>query len=614
MVTYFHETYEPISYGYLDSEQCDILYPRQIDILDAFKMIHFKANMESVNEASYNDIIDKEVFKVEVMDQERFIKNNELEEITNPAFFGTSGAPTPDGLLSNEIFGITQADRSGIYAYIDLVEYFIDPSCYKTLTRLDKKFIAIVHASKRFSIDEEGQLVEDPDGGTGIKWLKDNFNKLSFTKPSSSSRRRDVKVEYIKRTYEKGRLFINKYIVIPPYYRDVNTTGNNPGVGQMNKFYVNLITAAKALRENNNYGMSMADTTCARIQETLKAIYDWFCGNNNPVIAEKGTGMSGKMGIIKRANLSKTTDYSSRLVMSAPELKVERSDDLMVDLDRSACPLAAVAADFYPFMMFHIRRFFETEFMNVDRYPVYYKGELIDAPLKNPMYAFSDDVIKKHLKQYLYSYDNRLIPVEAPVDYEAMGIKNRTGKFYMTWKGAKNAENTADNPESIVHRRLTWVDVIYQAAVKAVEGKVISFTRYPIDSMYNTIYTKVEVSSTKETEPLYVDGTYYRFYPKIRDRDILKPTKDKFVDTMQICNLYLPGMGGDYDGDTGSMKGSFFNETNKELEKYMNSKINFINLACTNVRESSTAEAIQATYNLTKVLMQDKDKLTEPVF
>ena len=46
------------------------------------------------------------------MDQDKFIKNNDVQEIKNPTFFGTNGAPTPDGLLSNEIFGITQADRS----------------------------------------------------------------------------------------------------------------------------------------------------------------------------------------------------------------------------------------------------------------------------------------------------------------------------------------------------------------------------------------------------------------------------------------------------------------------------------------------------------------------
>ncbi len=595
---------------YLTTEQADILYPQQTDIFDIFKMIETKAE-RAVSEANYTEIIDKEVFSIEITDIDRFIKQNpSTKEITNPTFFGTSGAPTPDGLLSNEIFGLTQFDRSNIYGYIDLVEYFIDPSCYKTLVRLNRKFSAVVHATQTFSI-KDGELIEDPDGGTGIKWLKDNFSKLSFYK-DNSTRRRDVKVEYIKRAYEKKRLFINKYLVIPPYYRDVNTGGKYTGVGQINKLYVNLIVAARALKENNDYGLSMADTTCARIQDTLRAIYDWFCGNNNDMIADKGTGMSGKFGIIKRANLSKTSDYSSRLVLSAPELKVEKMSDLMVTLDKSACPLAAVAADFYPFMMFHMRKFFENEFLNVGSYGVYVNGEIIMVPLKNPMYAFSDDVLKKALKEFLYSYDNRFVPIPAPIDKSALGISPNQ-EVYLTFKGTTKDIKYGENPEPVTMRMLTWCDVIYMAACKSIEGKTMSFTRYPYDSFYNTIYTGIEVSSTKDTEPLYLDGEYYKFYPKIRQEEIGQPTKEKFVDTMQISNLYLKGMGADYDGDTGVMKGSFFDETNRELEKFVNSKINFINLACTNIRTSSN-EAVQSIYNLTKVLTPDSNILTEPQF
>ena len=34
-------------------------------------------------------------------------------------------------------------------------------------------------------------------------------------------------------------MFINKYIVIPPYYRDTNTGKRSVGVGGVNKFSIN---------------------------------------------------------------------------------------------------------------------------------------------------------------------------------------------------------------------------------------------------------------------------------------------------------------------------------------------------------------------------------------
>lgn len=112
---------------------------------------------------------------------------------------------------------------------------------------------------------------------------------------------------------------------------------------------------------------------------------------------------------------------------------------------------------------------------------------------------------------------------------------------------------------------------------------------------------------------MYVDNTYYRFYPKIRQENINKDTSNTFIDTMMICNLFLKGIGGDYDGDQVTVKGAFFEETNEELTKHMSSKINYVNFGCQNIRVSSN-EAVQCLYNLTQVLKEDKGKLTAPIF
>jgi hypothetical protein len=587
-----------IEYGYLqDSDPIDKF----------FESIDQDPDWTRLDEATYQDRANNAVLQLEVLDVPLYIKQNELKEITNPTFFSPSGAPTSDGLLSNEIFGMTQKERSGIFAYIDLGEYFIDPSCWKTLTKLDSKFKGIINGINKYIITPDGELVEDETGNTGIKWLKQNFGKIKFKK--TDSRTRDMRIKYIMHNYNKGRMFINKYIVIPPYYRDVNTTGKHTGVGQINTFYVNLLTAARALKENNDYGLSMADTTCYRIQNTLKAIYDWFCGNSNSDIKDKGSGLGGKFGLI-RANMGYTSDYSSRLVLSAPNLNTNSVDDLMVTIDKSAIPLAAVTADFYPFMMFHIRKFFENELQNATSYEfVNDNGEQVSIELaEDPMAYFNDDMIKDHLKKFVYSHDTRFIPVELPT-------KNTDHVYYMTFKGKRwdSVKDAELSSEPTLQRPLTWVDVIYVAAIRATDGKQISFTRYPYDSYFNTIYTGIEVATTKETEPIMLNGELYKFYPKIRLEDINAPSAQKFIDTMQISNLYLNGMGADYDGDMGQVKGSFFNETNQELANFTNSKANFINMACTNIRVSEK-EAVQSLYNMTLVLRDDTSRLTDPKF
>ena len=41
---------------------------------------------------------------------------------------------------------------------------------------------------------------------------------------------------------------------------------------------------------------------------------------------------------------------------------------------------------------------------------------------------------------------------------------------------------------------------------------------------------------------MYINGVYYKYYPKITEKDIGKNTSNSFVDTMQISNAYLKGM------------------------------------------------------------------------
>lgn len=66
----------------------------------------------------------------------------------------------------------------------------------------------------------------------------------------------------------------------------------------------------------------------------------------------------------------------------------------------------------------------------------------------------------------------------------------------------------------------------------------------PMDSYFNQFTTKIRVSSTKETEPMYIDNTFYKYYPKIREEDIGKDTSNKFMDTLNLSNLYLSAIGG----------------------------------------------------------------------
>ena len=556
-----------------------------------------------VDEAEYQKKTDH--LRLEIVNYDKFVKVNNCKAVTNPVFYTRNNIPTDDGLLSNVIFGITQADRAGIFAYIDLGEYFIDPCCYKSWCKIDPNIKKVIHKSAKFSIDNKGQLVEDENGGTGVKWLRKHVNEIQFKR--TDSLKRDLRVKFLEKN--RNNLFTNKILVIPPYYRDTNSGKRSVGVGGVNKLYSQLIVSVNSMKQTQEFGFDLSGSMEGRVQEIMLCIYDWFVGNSNKTIqTDVGAGLSGKFGIIHHALMGKTTNYAARLVISGPELKVNRPEDMKASFRKSCVPLAACIACFRPFVHYNVRSFFEREFIGVEQYPVVeLDGKVSYKTPKDPLIEFSDERIKKEMEAFLHAYNNRFVPIEVPI----VENDNKKVKYYMQFKGASNATNLQS--ESIMHRPLTWCDIFYMACVEAVQNRYGIVTRYPIDSRFNSHFTEIEVSSTKDTEPMLVNGTFYKYYPKITAEDINSYSGTRFVDTLQMSNLYLPGIGGDYDGDTVTIKGVFTNEANDEIRKFINTKQNFIDMDARSIRTSS-GDVIQSLYAFTKILDADKSKIQQPTF
>lgn len=432
--------------------------------------------MEDVDASpeQYNKVTPR--LKLDILDIEEYIRKNNWKEVSDPRAFISNGIPSPKGLLSNEIFGFTMEERAGIFGFIDLHGWFLDPSCYKAWIRLDPAVRNIVHGAKSYIIDEKGNFVEDENGYTGIDFLYKNMKKIKFKE--SQSAKKQISIKYLEQNRDK--MWIQKYIVIPPFYRDKNTTsaGKTVGLGGVNKLYNNLIIASNALTATQEFGFDADDAMRGRVQELILSIYDWFCGNRNKGIEDPGQGLSGKLGILRMTNTSKTSNFSSRLVISAVDLKEERPEDLEVDFDKTAVPLYAAMTEFRDFVMYHVRTFFENEFMGAENYPVITsKGVEKTIIPQSPEVIFSDERIAKEMDRFLHGYNNRFIPIEIPVE-------GTNQVYYMKFKGRgvslSNATNGEEKENPLINRRLTWCDVFYIAAVEATRDKHVLISRFPI--------------------------------------------------------------------------------------------------------------------------------------
>ena len=544
---------------------------------------------------------------LEVLDTDKFIKVNEWQEVTNPIFYDRPGQPSEDGLLSYKIFGITQDEKQNIFAYIDLSQYFLHPLAYKAWVKVNPKIKDVIAKLDTYVVDQKGNIVSDPKGSNGIDFLRKNIDKIKFEETGKI--KKDIAVRFLELNRQRKMLFINKLIVIPPFYRDTNSsssTKGSVGVGKINQLYQSVLQQVNGLKTNKEYGFDMSGAQDFRLQETLVTIYDWYCGNTNSNIAkdERGFGLSGKLGIYRMANASKTSDYGARLVITGPELKANSPKDMKVNFEKSLVPLSAVIACFAPFIQFAVRRFFQQEFMGTEQIPVVSDdGKVVYKKLVDPMLQFSDDVIRGQMDQFIHGYNNRFIPVTAELT-DGTVIK-------LQFKGTTN--NPKEDPESVYNRPLTWVDVLYMAAVEVTANRMVLISRYPVDTRANQITTKVEVATTNETEPMYVGDRFYKYYPKIDASQLGMDTSNMFIDTLNLSNLYCLGMGADYDGDTVTVRGVFTDEANDELSKFLMSKKNFIGSGGRNLRVVDS-DTVQAIYSFTKILPADESKLTKPKF
>lgn len=541
--------------------------------------------------ALLKDQIRQDNLQVSLLDVDDFVKKNNLVEITNPVIFDTSSNPTNDGLLSNTIFGITKESRASTFAYISLKKKFLQPLIYRIWGKVDSKIKSVIHGIGTYSIDKSGNIVEDPKGDNGIDFLRKNLDKIKFRETDSIKRER-----YIKFLNDNRKnFFTDKLIVIPPFFRDIKVDGGKISVGDINKLYINVMVSASAIGDSEDYGFSISKSVEGRLQEGLIEIYKWFGTGTD---SNPNGGLPGKFGVIRRANLSKTTDYATRLVMSAPKLDVETMGELRADFDYSVLPMTSAAANFFPFVIFHMRRFFENEFIGDTKYPILDKnGTIIYGEIEDYQIQFSDEVLKKELDRFIHGYSDRFRPVKV-----LCRVKGKPEYLDLKWKGFyKESDAKVLQKE----RPLTWCDVIYMACEEAIKDRMILITRYPIDTFYNEFATKIRLSSTIETEEAIFDDVVYTHYPKIRKEDIGTDTSNKFIDTMNICNGYLGIIDGDYDGDMVTIKGVYTDEANAELKKQLASNIHFINLGGNPVI-STSKESIQAIYAMTLTLPETK--------
>lgn len=469
--------------------------------------------------------------KISVLDIDRLILVNKLQEVTSPRLFSSKMMFDPQGILSNEIFGISKSDRRTTFAYIDLKRKFIHPHIYaKVLKPMFKGIVYIVSGQRRYTV-RLGQLVEDPDGWTGLNALYNHWNEIDWKKSKSNN---SVNKNLITKL-SKDQIFTDKMLVIPPAYRDVmiaGTVDSSDHVNELNDLYIKLIRSVALLAEGGRFAATQYATQM-KVQNTMVEIMDYFKSQ-----------ISRKQGLVRKNLIGKSVDYGARVVISAPTYNNERLEDSMVDIEHTALPISQCCSTFYPFIEAWLKNFFQREIISDPNCISFYSYSMkkeVTAKLKDPEVQFSEKAVRKMINDYTLNPDNRFkvvnVDVIVPTDEG-----DKTMKASMILKGKIMMEN---NVTKVLNRALTVTDLIYLACVDSCEHRHIMVSRYPVGTDKGIYFSKVRVQSTAKHVHLIFNGREYPYYPCI-DFDIdHNKVGVQFIDTLVMANAHLDGMGAD---------------------------------------------------------------------
>lgn len=492
---------------------------------------------------------------IRLINMELFIKSNDLKQITNPISLETQGRATSNGLFSTDIFGRPGSEqRKKTWAYIDLVNVYLHPLIYKTFCQLDRKFPSFIAGDRPLGITSSGQLIPYIKNCIPVNDLNDlhkHWDKIKWIKSNKFSATKNNKLELLSIT-PKEDIFVTKWPVMPAGFRDVDLSANSKEIPPINNEYVKLITVAPPSSSGIDF---YNGARRLKAQDALLNVMELALG----LVAKK-------RGIIQEQLLGRYVDYSTRGVISGPNLgKYERPEEIQIPYQYIGVPLYLLLNLFYPLIVreaMAILNFytnFEGGVSILD--PKTKKYERVKLP-KEVVMSLSTSIIDKWITRFLRSQSDRLEPfaIESKITHQT---------YYLTILN-----------EYLGGRQATMTDFFMFVAYRAiiVPNLKVYYTRYPITEFNSANFAFVKILTTEKTiiqkfpqSEAFPEEIIIRDYPDLSNID-----KTTWLDSFIIHGANTKAMEADFDGDTIRVIGIFSQEANATAEKIMNSPSQFI--------------------------------------
>ena len=539
-------------------------------------------------------------FNIRIMDVDSFIEEHKLSEVTSSGIKSpTTGEFDPDGLFSETIFGeVGSLQRAITHGYINLNTKIIHPFIYEILTTLGGLYVGIMSGSvyaiwdttKKDFVKVFGDPEDTPGANTGFAFFMKYFPHIKFKE--SSSLRRDTKIELLDKY--RTKCIYSKYLVEPAALRDIQTDETGKLIqDDINKYYQNLLSYSKGMDPHVSE-TSLFDGLRYNLQKKANEIYAYL-----------ENMMTGKKGFLQGTLSARKIAFGTRNVLtSVAYIGKDPDDPQILKPNESTVGVFQGAKAFQPLVVYYLKTLFFQPIFGDESSS--YNVVLTDPKTLTNQYVTvdEDERIKWIGSDGLNDMINKFQNID--IRHKPIIIRDDKGKPYYIYlvldlqekvylaSNIDELKNIPEYEEKLV-RPLTWMEVMYIATYKAVEGKHCHITRYPVLGDGNTYPSKIHLCSTLPGRviDLVVDGAEKRLpeYPILGN---------PYQDTVQVGFERLAGLGADYDGDTVSFNGVMSEEANEECKNYLESPRSLIDSLQRLVMGELSQVGSLAIYNWTR--------------
>jgi len=291
--------------------------------------------------------------------------------------------------------------------------------------------------------------------------------------------------------------------------------------------------------------------------------------------------ISGKHGVIRQAIMGKSVDYAAIAVISAPRFTSNTPEKQLVPYNHVGVPVYLLCSLFFPFFV----KFLEDLFYDFEHDSA--------IQLKGNSYIEIDDIIFDSL-----STENLEKLVKSYITDKTKYVRSMTvkvGDYTLTDLIKKRKFQVA------LDREFTLTDLFLIGVETMLNNKHVMSTRYPVTGAESIIINKIKPLTTERMIELEVGNHKFINYPyfPLDSKGQIIHTKIKWLDSVVPNNVFLQGMGGDFDGDTFRLIGLFSDEANAEATKLANNPMNYIDVNG-NFTRGVWAEAGMTLFMLTK--------------